>query len=667
MENQEQIPSQQEQSFVAAKQVSFNLEVIILNTNNKVALLYPKHNNKDYFKCVSDFIFKCCLRKPFTRSPDMYKEYLGEFWYSATALDNSKVSFSIPTGGIFGEVGVNTFRNGIGAHYLAYSSEYVAPLLNDVVSKEAIKGRSSKEPTGSKTGHSKKRKDSSLAMDSNLSQPSVSTTVDLRMHKEDQQRIGGPTSLEVTSEARANRQLSSGMSAFNLNEPIYTSSFIIHPESALGDDASAVSIAKADLGNSAPSDFVPQQQGINEGTKNTSYDYLFAGKGSNSIDRHVEEEEAFRTIKLEDLAKLVSNVQPSFKDLDSPEDYPVIIIEESCKEENKIHATENVETEDTSVPKSSSPKSSLIQELTNQVLILQPQKNKLELEKNKAEATFLKAQPSFPNVEQLKELLVKSLKTKLLNILSTTDFSSSLPTESKDIPSKLNEFTEEILKDQQWYRSQVSKFSKHNVYSTKAILGVQSVSGKKLHVYGHLEVIAVKRSDQELYKFKEGDFVDLHLNDIKDMLLLVVQHKLFYLDGSVIVDFIIPFCMFKRSLILKRHVKYLELGVESYQKKFNITKPWKTFPEIKFREPYTPSCDPPGIVYEDLNKEKRVLRADKLYKFLDDTLKFVRDEIHHKVLEFRLDYNTEMPKRKWTAIDQKRSGLIIELIDKQLR
>nr|GFA40255.1 hypothetical protein [Tanacetum cinerariifolium] len=55
-----------------------------------------------------------------------------------------------------------------------------------------------------------------------------------------------------------------------------------------------------------------------------------------------------------------------------------------------------------------------------------------------------------------------------------------------------------------WYRYQVSKFSKQNVYSTKTILGVKSVSVKKLHIYGHLEEIMVKRSDQQLYKFKEG-------------------------------------------------------------------------------------------------------------------------------------------------------------------
>ncbi|GJX42199.1 hypothetical protein Tco_0257189 [Tanacetum coccineum] len=100
------------------------------------------------------------------------------------------------------------------------------------------------------------------------------------------------------------------------------------------------------------------------------------------------------------------------------------------------------------------------------------------------------------------------------------------------------------------------------------------------------------------------------------------------------------------SLILKRRVEDLQLGVESYQKKLNITKPQKTFLEIEFKEPYTPSYDPPGIVYEDLNKQKRVLQADELYKFSNGTLKSVPDEIHHRVLEFRLDYNTQMTKRK---------------------
>ncbi|GJV34780.1 hypothetical protein Tco_1407257 [Tanacetum coccineum] len=45
--------------------------------------------------------------------------------------------------------------------------------------------------------------------------------------------------------------------------------------------------------------------------------------------------------------------------------------------------------------------------------------------------------------------------------------------------------------------------------------------------YGHLEETEVRRSDKQLYKFMEGDFLRLYLNDIEDMLLLVVQNRLY--------------------------------------------------------------------------------------------------------------------------------------------
>ncbi|GJV41502.1 hypothetical protein Tco_1419942 [Tanacetum coccineum] len=119
--------------FALSKQIGFNLEDIFFNTNNEVALLYPEHSNKETLKCVSDFISKCCLREPFTRSPNMFKEYLAKFWYSSKARKHSKVSFSILTGGIYGKVRVNTFRNAICTHYLPHSSEYVAPPSIDIV------------------------------------------------------------------------------------------------------------------------------------------------------------------------------------------------------------------------------------------------------------------------------------------------------------------------------------------------------------------------------------------------------------------------------------------------------------------------------------------------------------------------------------------------------
>ncbi|GKG01807.1 hypothetical protein Tco_0306512 [Tanacetum coccineum] len=140
--------------------------------------------------------------------------------------------------------------------------------------------------------------------------------------------------------------------------------------------------------------------------------------------------------------------------------------------------------------------------------------------------------------------------------------------------------------------------------------------------------------------------MDLHLNDIEDMLPLAVQHKLFHLTDSDIVYFIVALRIFTRSLIIKKRVEDLQLGVKSYQKKLNITPPQQTFLEIEFKQLYTPSHKPPGLIYEDLTKQKRVMRTDELYKFFDGTLKKVQDELHHRVRDFHLEYNKEMPRRK---------------------
>ncbi|GKF57372.1 hypothetical protein Tco_0170909, partial [Tanacetum coccineum] len=68
-------------------------------------------------------------------------------------------------------------------------------------------------------------------------------------------------------------------------------------------------------------------------------------------------------------------------------------------------------------------------------------------------------------------------------------------------------------------------------YDKHALL-VTNVKVNVWYVYGHLEEIEVRRSDQQLYKFMEGDFPRLHLKHIKDMLLLVVQNRHFNLKGE---------------------------------------------------------------------------------------------------------------------------------------
>ncbi|GJU20902.1 hypothetical protein Tco_1154244, partial [Tanacetum coccineum] len=121
----------------------------------------------------------------------------------------------------------------------------------------------------------------------------------------------------------------------------------------------------------------------------------------------------------------------------------------------------------------------------------------------------------------------------------------------------------------------------------------------------YLEEIVVRRADQKLYKFKEGNFPDLHPNNIEDMVLLIAQNKLFNLEGDVIVDFVTALKMFTRRIIIQNRVEDVQLGVESYQRKLNLTKPQITCPHISVKEPCTPNFDPLGVTYEDKRKKKR--------------------------------------------------------------
>nr|GEV73187.1 hypothetical protein [Tanacetum cinerariifolium] len=103
---------------------------------------------------------------------------------------------------------------------------------------------------------------------------------------------------------------------------------------------------------------------------------------------------------------------------------------------------------------------------------------------------------------------------------------------------------------QLFYRSQIKRLSRHDVYSTLKILSVVSVTVDKQFGYGYLKEIVVRRADRKLYTFKEGDFINLHLNDIEDMLLLVVQHKLFHLNGDTIIDLAIALRMFTKRIVI---------------------------------------------------------------------------------------------------------------------
>nr|GEV81688.1 hypothetical protein [Tanacetum cinerariifolium] len=74
-----------------------------------------------------------------------------------------------------------------------------------------------------------------------------------------------------------------------------------------------------------------------------------------------------------------------------------------------------------------------------------------------------------------------------------------------------------------------------DVYSKRRIIAVMDLKIVEWHSYKHLDCITVRRDDDKLYKFKEGDFKRLRLQDIEDMLLLLVQGKLYNLTGKRIL------------------------------------------------------------------------------------------------------------------------------------
>nr|GEU48012.1 hypothetical protein [Tanacetum cinerariifolium] len=128
-------------------------------------------------------------------------------------------------------------------------------------------------------------------------------------------------------------------------------------------------------------------------------------------------------------------------------------------------------------------------------------------------------------------------------------------------------------KRQQFYGFVVNRESARDVYSKRRIIADIELQIVEWHNYKHLDWITVRRDDDKLYKFKEGNFKRLRIKDIEDMLLLLVQGKLTNLTVDERFAFNVSLRMFTRSIIIQWRVGDLQLGVKSYQKKLNLMKP----------------------------------------------------------------------------------------------
>ncbi|GJR14888.1 hypothetical protein Tco_0797540 [Tanacetum coccineum] len=175
------------------------------------------------------------------------------------------------------------------------------------------------------------------------------------------------------------------------------------------------------------------------------------------------------------------------------------------------------------------------------------------------------------------------------------------------------------------------------VYDKHAYSGtyqwVTSLKIMQFFSYSHLEEIIVRRQDDQLYKFREGDFKRLRRQDIEDMLLLLVQDVLSFKNLWKIYNW--------ESKATKRRSTYLR----------KMTS-------------YTTYLDIQGIIYQDDINKNRLMRTEELHKFSDDTLNHVRTTLNDIATGIQMDY---LPRRNWSKQDKQRVRVMINAIDKKLR
>nr|GEV41345.1 hypothetical protein [Tanacetum cinerariifolium] len=123
--------------------------------------------------------------------------------------------------------------------------------------------------------------------------------------------------------------------------------------------------------------------------------------------------------------------------------------------------------------------------------------------------------------------------------------------------------------------------------------------------------------------FCEADFPYLNQNEIKDLYLLKIHNKIRNIKGTEEYDTINPLKMYIRMIVIKKRVEDVQMGVESYETKLNLTKPQ---------------------LMEVLSKLQIILRNN------------------------RLGYDNEgMEKYSWTKEDEKKTKKFMDKIEKTLK
>ncbi|GJS14362.1 hypothetical protein Tco_0408834 [Tanacetum coccineum] len=204
--------------------------------------------------------------------------------------------------------------------------------------------------------------------------------------------------------------------------------------------------------------------------------------------------------------------------------------------------------------------------LTNQIDLINPEGNRVMHDMSKP--LPLGGPPDFGLEE-----LVPSLWTK-----SESDY---------DISSSYG-ISHWWFKRKEFYITRHSAPSDRNaVRSHMKILSVVSLKTYSRYGYTFLKDIVLQRANYKQYKISEADFKNLHPNDFEDMYLLNLQGKLNHLSGADKVPLSTAVNLWTRNIVIRQRAEDWQIGIESYQTKFNITQPRWDATDFLFKEDYT--------------------------------------------------------------------------------
>ncbi|GJZ49460.1 hypothetical protein Tco_0603650 [Tanacetum coccineum] len=133
-------------------------------------------------------------------------------------------------------------------------------------------------------------------------------------------------------------------------------------------------------------------------------------------------------------------------------------------------------------------------------------------------------------------------------------------------------------------------------------------------------------------------------------------------------DFKNALLMFIRRTVIKNRVEDIQLGVESYQKTLNLTKPTMFFEGIDQRIPFTMTATHKGVMYLNQYNIKSLMKLSEVKKFSDGTLVKIQENMIDMLSKNKLGSgNKRLKGRDWIDYDVKTSREILKKIDEILR